>query len=473
MCTRNSVKKFLINECYKASEEFPPGRLPTLKQVLERCLFFKEYRTENVQREVSEELYNLWIKYNVYPISANAIKMRLNNHLKEFSRLLNYDKKKQGPKFKLDASKFIEDSKKLFDIFQKDHKILAAAERKYLLKMTEDDHKFYEADPEIWIYGPFFTGPKNCQKGLLKETSKKLKVQRNSKKTDYLESKPSCSYQLYPETDQESTISESASEENIHQSYVEMLATSSNNGSDPDYIADGLSDQQNRRELRTLAEACDRYQISDRAGAAIASSVLVDFGLITRDKMQNVIDKNKLRRERNKLRKERQKEEKNWFGNITGIGFDGRRDATLQISELNGKYYTSTILEDHYVITGEPGDFYLDHFSPESGKGIDIAHGIYKKVCGTELENRLSLVKADGTNVNTGHRNGSIRYLEMFLGKPLQHDICLLHLNELPLRHVFMKLDGTTKGPNNFAGSIGSKLNGNVSEWRVLVPHKG
>ncbi|KAL7629927.1 UNVERIFIED_CONTAM: hypothetical protein RMT77_019953 [Armadillidium vulgare] len=144
MCTRNSVKKFLINECYKASEEFPPGRLPTLKQVLERCLFFKEYRTENVQREVSEELYNLWIKYNVYPISANAIKMRLNNHLKEFSRLLNYDKKKQGPKFKLDASKFIEDSKKLFDIFQKDHKILAAAERKYLLKMTEDDHKFYE-----------------------------------------------------------------------------------------------------------------------------------------------------------------------------------------------------------------------------------------------------------------------------------------------------------------------------------------
>ncbi|KAB7494258.1 hypothetical protein Anas_01934 [Armadillidium nasatum] len=156
--------------------------------------------------------------------------------------------------------------------------------------------------------------------------------------------------------------------------------------------------------------------------------------------------RNKLRRERNKLRKERQKERRKLFGNITGIGFDGRRDATLQISELNGKYYTSTILEDHYVITGEPGDFYLDHFSPESGKGIDIAHGIYKKVCGTELENRLSLVKADGTNVNTGHRNGSIRNLEMFLGKPLQHDICLLHLNELPLRHVFMKLDGTTKG---------------------------
>ncbi|KAB7502878.1 hypothetical protein Anas_12711 [Armadillidium nasatum] len=39
----------------------------------------------------------------------------------------------------------------------------------------------------------------------------------------------------------------------------------------------------------------------------------------------------------------------------------------------------------------------LTNFSPESGKGIDIAHGIYKRVCGTELENRLSLVKADGS----------------------------------------------------------------------------
>ena len=74
---------------------------------------------------------------------------------------------------------------------------------------------------------------------------------------------------------------------------------------------------------------------------------------------------------------------------------------------------------------------------------------------------------ADGTNVNTGHSRGSIRYLEMFLGVPLQWDICLLHLNELPLRHIFMKIDGTTKGPDKFSGAIGSQLNGNVSKWGV------
>ena len=49
----------------------------------------------------------------------------------------------------------------------------------------------------------------------------------------------------------------------------------------------------------------------------------------------------------------------------------------------------------------------------------------------------------------------------------LQWDICLLHLNELPLRHIFMKIDGTIKGPDKFSGAIGSQLNGNVSKWGV------
>ena len=79
----------------------------------------------------------------------------------------------------------------------------------------------------------------------------------------------------------------------------------------------------------------------------------------------------------------------------------------------------------------------------------------------------MEFVKADGTNVNTGHQQGAIRYLEMFLGRALQWNICLLHLNELPLRHVFIYLDGTTKSPDKFAGPIGSQLNGNVLEWDI------
>ena len=77
-------------------------------------------------------------------------------------------------------------------------------------------------------------------------------------------------------------------------------------------------------------------------------------------------------------------------------------------------------------------------------------------------------MKADSTNINTGYMHGAIRYLEMFLGRPCQWDICLLHTNKLPLRYVFVTLDGRTTSPDKFGGPIGSLLNGNVSEWEVV-----
>ena len=61
--------------------------------------------------------------------------------------------------------------------------------------------------------------------------------------------------------------------------------------------------------LENLVRACDRYEVSDRAGAAIVSAVLKDFGIIAENDMTFVVDKSKLRRERNRHREAiRQKE---------------------------------------------------------------------------------------------------------------------------------------------------------------------
>ena len=43
----------------------------------------------------------------------------------------------------------------------------------------------------------------------------------------------------------------------------------------------------------------------------------------------------------------------------------------------------------------------------------------------------------------------------------------LLHCNELPLKHVFSELDGTTKSPSSFSKPIGKERNINVSDWPV------
>ena len=93
-----------------------------------------------------------------------------------------------------------------------------------------------------------------------------------------------------------------------------------------------------------------------------------------------------------------------------------------------------TDLEEHYVIVGEPGEFYLSHVTPETGTGLYIAQSIYKAVKDKERESNLSIIGSDGTATRTGPTRGCIASLEPLLQRPLQWVICLLYCNELPLR---------------------------------------
>ena len=57
-----------------------------------------------------------------------------------------------------------------------------------------------------------------------------------------------------------------------------------------------------RRRLPALASACDRYGITDTSGAAIATAVLEDFGVVSSHDTSHVIDPSKIRRERKRKR---------------------------------------------------------------------------------------------------------------------------------------------------------------------------
>ncbi|GBM82574.1 hypothetical protein AVEN_20798-1 [Araneus ventricosus] len=74
-----------------------------------------------------------------------------------------------------------------------------------------------------------------------------------------------------------------------------------------------------------------RFGVSDRALAAIASSVLHDVGLITSNNSDLVVDENKLRREKAKVRKglKFQALREAQALPLKGLYFDGRKDSTL------------------------------------------------------------------------------------------------------------------------------------------------
>ena len=131
---------------------------------------------------------------------------------------------------------------------------------------------------------------------------------------------------------------------------------------------------------------------------------------------------------------------------------DGCKVATLTTACLkSGKIYQSTCLEEHILMVGESGEYYLSHFSTEDGKGSSIADGIYSVIKGTNLEENLTFVGTDRAALKTSINKGSIRKLKEALQRPLQWVVCLLHTNELPLHHVFVQLDGSTKNSDAFA----------------------
>ena len=172
------------------------------------------------------------------------------------------------------------------------------------------------------------------------------------------------------------------------------------------------------------------------------------------------------RREREKFRLEIQENEDQHFQYVDGMIYtDGKKDATLAIFKNNDKWYRDISREEHYIIIiEEPGEFYLSHTTPNSRKEIDISASIHEEIKDIPLEDDLRIIKSDGTPIMTGEYNGAIRKLEELLGRPLQWCICLLHCIELPLRHVFLLVDGTSTASDSFSGPIGKKLCGKVSD---------
>ena len=104
---------------------------------------------------------------------------------------------------------------------------------------------------------------------------------------------------------------------------------------------------------------CERYEVSDRAGAAIASPTLKAFGIVTEENKRYVVDRSMLRRERQKYREEIRNKEQELVELVDSIFVDIRKDAKMTMVEINGNYHRQTVIEKHYEIVGEPNGFYL------------------------------------------------------------------------------------------------------------------
>ena len=462
--------------------DLPANQLPTIGDALKLILKNKSEDQEGNTRfgdknlaikEAAQDITNHWIKAvadrtKVPLLPQKLVEGRLRKLYDKGIGIVKNRKQKEVPVFQTDMQK-------LFDICSCTCPDISCKLAKCQLKQCDGFHLDCRCDvkvPKREIM--FLLDQRRSRKMRIDKVDPKVtKLWERSEERDAAEVLRAVQYEEKKKQDlanhnkaqQEFALLDANDNEEIHsedveEEYLPTMAMMKENSS------------QNRTRLPKTAEACDRYLVSDRAGAAIASAVLRDYGIITEEDPSQVVGPRKLADERHRYRMERRDQVKNDRDEITSLYFDGKKTATrvMKQNPKTGRWSPRMQVEDHYVMIVEPGSQYLSHVTPPSGHGKVIAETIYRYLEEEDLlDQPIYVIGADGTNSNVGAEHGAIHYLEMMLGKPLHYLICQLHGNELPFRAVFYFYDGKTKGPEHWTGPVGRSIKATVSTLPVVA----
>ena len=232
---------------------------------------------------------------------------------------------------------------------------------------------------------------------------------------------------------------------------------------DEDFVVPDAVSHAYERNLDSLthaALAAERYGVSNRAAAAVINGFQMDVGLVTKNDRVNIVDPKKIWRSRDSIRRETACEAATALAEsgLHSLYFDGRKDRTRASSSV-------TEVEEHVVVLSEPGSVYLTHFTPSSGRALDLLNELYS--VSLMFGGTVKVLGCDGTAVNTGVNGGVCRLFELVTNMAVHWFVCQWHSNELNLRHLLCALDGTTSGPRSFSGQIGSSCAADV--WTLEV----
>ena len=443
--------------------------LPTYKDVMKCYLYFmqklreknngKQPSLKEISEMLSKKIEDLWKKASIPSVSHERVLKMFHDYHRKYRNLVKNIKPKMTDVFKAKVGAFKDNAAKtLFDISACKCADIAGCICPKIRKVPIKEQEF-------------LTDQRTTRKMYMSAIDVKTSLQLQAR--EQRQNKVTCS--------KGKEIGAAASSKQHYEQLENLISSSQSYDSEEDYATDtdevedpnfleagrGLkrkrkstaTTQQMRLSLPSLAMACDRTGVSNRGAAILASAVLEDLKIITKEDKSKVIDKTKIQREKKKLRLEIKLQEKGKASVLEGLYFDGRKDTTIVMDKAKGNCCKSTIKEEHVVLVSEPGSNYMGHVSPASGHGHSIKSSIISWLNSKDIStSELVALGCDGTNVNVGASNGVIGLIEKALDRPVQWLICLLHANELPLRHLIQHLDGPTSGPHGFTGPIGKQI---------------
>lgn len=288
--------------------------------------------------------------------------------------------------------------------------------------------------------------------------------QRKAEQRDILEKQRVLEREEREAAKEEELFGRHREQEKLMQEWGDMEPDLPSNSGDNKTTNNNWINQQNRSHIPRTVMASMRGGVSQRTLANILSSYAVDMGLATREDPSLLVDQAKVAREMAREMARVTKNAEAWMrtSGIDAIQFDGKEEkAKARVKLEDGTEVIRHIKEDHITLTDCQGVF-LMHFTKAPVEGVRAGKVIALRIAAFlesyGINSTIRMIGADSTNTNVGHMNGAIALLEKQLGKRLLWSICLLHTNELPLRHLIEKLDGPTGSGNTLTGPAGRLL---------------
>lgn len=127
---------------------------------------------------------------------------------------------------------------------------------------------------------------------------------------------------------------------------------------------------------------------------------------------------------------------------------------------INNKVRIRQIKESNLTILREPKSTLLGHIVVHEHNAAGVTQHLINFFTDKEIAlGELIAICSDGEPTNTGTSGGIIRKFEEHLGRAVHWAICLLHFNELPLRHLYNHIEGSVaKGPHAATGPLAKNL---------------
>ena len=439
----NRANKDFIEIVLGDARSIDESQLPTVADVLRACsLRRKELKTGSqepkwteVRNYVAQKVIEIWCKASLPYKSEKRIFSMIDAYHNALTKLRKVPAKhKKSDIHKRNTKSFVEKSKLLFDIG-------------YCKCETQCSCPPNQRVPKEEMR--FFRDQKTLRKMFIGGVDKKKK---NRRVKMYESSQPTASN---PVPIASTSVMDTDTASN-HMFSSPSSESDSENEWEPRLPPPKRAKVANK-SLEKVAIIADRTGISHRNAALIATAALEDHGIVSKEDTSRVIDKSKVFRARLRTRAcLREEASETSQEPIRTLFFDGKKDNSLEHIATAPKNVQKFCKKEHYTLLEEPESRYLGFISPKSGTSLDISTSIIDFLDDKTCE--LYGVGCDGTNVNVGTKNGIIARLEQHYGTNLHWFVCMLHGNELPLRHLLFAKDGKPKGPSSFPGPIGKLL---------------